>query len=109
MGGAGGGGVYNFSLECLTQTTVSEGTLQRGPFFTHFLHRRNRGRLAIFFAEEIAHLAWGLTKSRDVLWSSEYRRRSRRERRDFGALSPRTEKMRYLKRPPRMSLENVKF
>ena len=54
--------------------------------FTHFLRRRNRGSLVIFFAEEIAH-PWGLKKSRDFLGSGENRRRSRRESRDFGALS----------------------
>ena len=53
--------------------------------FTHFLCRRNRGSLAIFFAEEIAHL--GASKNRDFLGSGRNRRRSRRESRDFGALS----------------------
>ena len=35
-----------------------QGTPQRAPLmvFTRFLRRRNRGSLAIFFAEEIAHL-----------------------------------------------------
>ena len=32
--------------------------------FAHFLRRRNRGSLAIFFAEEIAHL--GASKSRAI-------------------------------------------
>ena len=53
--------------------------------FTHLLRRRNRGSLAIFFAEQIAHL--GASKNRDFLGSVKNRRRSRRESRDFGALS----------------------
>ena len=33
--------------------------------FTHFIRRRNRGSLAIFFAEEIAHL--GASKNRAIV------------------------------------------
>ena len=51
-----------------------------------FHRRRNRGSLAVFFAEEIAHL--GASKSRDFSGSGKNRRRNRRESRDFGALSP---------------------
>ena len=36
--------------------------------FTHFLRRRNRGSLVIFFAEEIAHL--GASKNRAILWGA---------------------------------------
>ena len=32
--------------------------------FSHFLRKRNRGSLAIFFAEEIAHL--GASKNRAI-------------------------------------------
>ena len=54
--------------------------------FTPFHRRRNRGSLAIFFAEEIAHL--GASKSRAIFPGAvEIANRSRRESRDFGALS----------------------
>ena len=53
-----------FASDFLQQTRVSQGTPQRGPFFTNFLRRRNRGSLA-FFAEEIAHL--GASKNRATL------------------------------------------
>ena len=71
----------------LPQTRVSQGTPERGPF------------LPIFFAEEIAVrrrfssqrksriLGPQQIKSRDFLGSGKNRRRSRRESRDFGALS----------------------
>ena len=36
--------------------------------FTHFIRRRNRGSLAIFFAEEIAHL--GASKNRAIFWGA---------------------------------------
>ena len=36
--------------------------------FTHYLRRRNRGSLAIFFAEEIAHL--GASKNRAIFWGA---------------------------------------
>ena len=53
--------------------------------FYPFLRRKNRGSLATFFAEEIAHL--GASKNRAIFWGSgENRRRSCRESRDFGAL-----------------------
>ena len=51
--------------------------------FTHVLRRRNRGSLAIFFAEEIAHLSLGASKKSHDFWGSgKDRRRSRRESRD---------------------------
>ena len=54
--------------------------------FARHHRRKNRGSLAIFFAEEIAHL--GASKSRgDFSGSGKNRRRNRRESRDFGALS----------------------
>ena len=47
--------------------------------------RENRRSLAIFFAEEIAHV--GALKNRAILrGSGKNRRRNRRESRDFGAL-----------------------
>ena len=50
--------------------------------FTRFHRRRNRGSLAIFFAEEIAHL--GASKSRAIFPQAvKNRRRHRRESRDF--------------------------
>ena len=52
--------------------------------FTCFHRRKNRGSLAVFFAEEIAHL--GASKSRDFSGSGKNRRRNHRESRDFGAL-----------------------
>ena len=51
--------------------------------FYRFLRRRNRGSLAIFFAEEIAHLG---APSPSIWGSGRNRHRSRRESRDFGAL-----------------------
>ena len=36
--------------------------------FTHFIRRRNRGLLATFFAEEIAHL--GASKNRAIFWGA---------------------------------------
>ena len=55
--------------------------------FTRFHRSKNRGSLATFFAQEIAHL--GASKSRDFSGSGKNRRRNRRESRDFGALSSR--------------------
>ena len=53
--------------------------------FSHFLRRRNRGSLANFFAEEIAHLV--ASKNLTIFGGSgKNRHRSRRESRDFGAL-----------------------
>ena len=43
--------------------------------FTHFLRRRNRGSLVIFFAEEIAHL--GASKNRAILWGAEAAKRTK--------------------------------
>ena len=65
--------------------TADEGIARNSAartIFTHFLRRRNRGLLAIFFAEEIVHL--GASKDRAIfLGSGKNRRRSRRESRDF--------------------------
>ena len=51
--------------------TADEG-IARNPaartIFTHLLRRRNRGSLAIFFAEEIAHP--GASKNRAILWGA---------------------------------------
>ena len=47
--------------------TADEGIARNSTartIFTHFLCRRNRGSLAIFFAEEIAHL--GASKDRAI-------------------------------------------
>ena len=76
----------------LAISTADEGIARNSAartIFTHFLRRRNRGSLAMIFAEEIAHL--GASKNRAILWGSgKNRRRSRRESHDFGALSPGT-------------------
>ena len=67
--------------------TADEGIARNSAMrtiFTHFLRRRNRGSLAIFFAEDIAHL--GASKSGAIFsGSGKTRRRSRRESREFGA------------------------
>ena len=69
----------------LPQTRVSQGIPRLRTIFTHFLCRRNRGSLAIFFAEQIAHP--GASRNRAIVGGSgRDRRRSRRESRDFGAL-----------------------
>ena len=73
------------SLAIFTADEGIAGNSAARSIFTHFLRRRNRGSLAIFFAEEIAHL--GALKIRATLWGGKNRRRSRRESRDFGALS----------------------
>ena len=76
---------YRRSLAIFTADEGIAGNSAARTIFTHFLRRRNRGSLAIFFAEEIAHLR-ALKKSRDFLGSGENRCRSRRESPDFGAL-----------------------
>ena len=73
------------SLAIFTADEGIAGNSAARTIFTHFLRRRNRGSLAIFFAEEIAHLG-ARKKSRDFLGSGQNRRRSRRESYDFGAL-----------------------
>ena len=69
--------------------TADEGIAENSAartIFTHSLRRRNRGSLAIFVAEEIAHL--GALKSRAIFGGAvKIRSRSHRESRDFGALS----------------------
>ena len=75
------------SLAVFTADEGVVGNSAARTIFTHFLRRRNRGSLAIYFAEEIAHL--GASKNRgDFLGSGKNRHRSRRESHDFGALSP---------------------
>ena len=44
------------SLAIFTADEGIAGNSATRTIFTHFLRRRNRGSLAIFFAEEIAHL-----------------------------------------------------
>ena len=56
-----------------------------GIKFVPFNRRENRRSLAIFFAEEIAHLG-ALKIARFCGGSGKNRRRNRRESRDFGAL-----------------------
>ena len=51
--------------------TADEGIARNSAartIFTQFLRRRNRGSLAIFFAEEIAHL--GASKNRAIFWGA---------------------------------------
>ena len=83
-----GGGYHKIAhrraLAIFTADEASAGNSAARTIFTHFLRRRNRGSLAIFFAEEIAHL--GASKNRDFSGSDKNRRRSRRESLDFGAL-----------------------
>ena len=72
------------SLAIFTADEGIAGNSAARTIFTHFIRRRNRGSLAILFAEEIAHL--GASKNRDFSGSGKNRRRSRRESRDFGPL-----------------------
>ena len=44
------------SLAIFTADEGIAGNSAARTIFTHFIRRRNRGSLAIFFAEEIAHL-----------------------------------------------------
>ena len=51
--------------------TADEGIAENSAtstIFTHFLRTRNRGSLAILFAEEIAHL--GASKNRTIFWGA---------------------------------------
>ena len=52
------------SLAIFTADEGIAGKSAARTIFTHFLRRRNRGSLAIFFAEEIAHL--GASKDRAI-------------------------------------------
>ena len=56
------------SLAIFTADEGIAGNSAARIIFTHFLRRRNRGSLAIFFAEEIAHL--GALKNRAILWGA---------------------------------------
>ena len=56
------------SLAIFTADEGIAGNSAARSIFTHFLRRRNRGSLAIFFAEEIAHLA--ASKNRAILWGA---------------------------------------
>ena len=53
---------HRHSLAIFTADEGIAGNSAARAIFTHFLRRRNRGSLAIFFAEEIAHL--GASKKR---------------------------------------------
>ena len=56
------------SLAIFTAEGGIAGNSAARTIFTHFLRRRNRGSLAIFFAEEIAHL--GASKNRAIVWGA---------------------------------------
>ena len=56
------------SLAIFTADEGIAGNSAARTIFTHFLRRRNRGSLAIFFAEEIAHL--GASKRRAIFWGA---------------------------------------
>ena len=73
------GGMLNFRIGSVSECTkiahrrslaifaADEGIAGNSAaraIFTHFIRRRNRGSLAIFFAEEIAHL--GASKNRAI-------------------------------------------
>ena len=81
------------SLAIFTADEGIAGNSAARTIFTHLLRRRDRGSLAIFLAEETAHLG-ASKKSRDFSGSGKNRRRSRRESHDFGALSSSGIKMR---------------
>ena len=53
------------SLAIFTADEGIAGNSAARTIFTHFLRRRNRGSLAVFFAEEIAHL--GASKNRAII------------------------------------------
>ena len=76
---------HRCSLAIFIAGEVIAGNSAARIIFTSLHRRKNRGSLAIFFAEEIAHLG-GLKKSRDFSASGKNRSRNRRESRDFGAL-----------------------
>ena len=56
------------SLAIFTAEEGIAGNSAARTIFTHFLRRKNRGSLAIFFAEEIAHL--GASKNRAIVWGA---------------------------------------
>ena len=56
------------SLAISTADKGIAGNSAARTIFTHFLRRRNRGSLAIFFAEEIA--SWGLKKIARFFWGA---------------------------------------
>ena len=56
------------SLAIFTADEGIAGNSAARTIFTHFIRRRNRGSLAIFFAEEIAHL--GASKTRAIFWGA---------------------------------------
>ena len=56
---------HRSSLAIFTADAGIAGNSAVRTIFNHFLRRRNRGSLAIFFAEEIAHLFLGPLKNRD--------------------------------------------
>ena len=56
------------SLAIFTADEGIAGNSAARTIFTHFIRRRNRGSLAIFFAEEIAHL--GASKNRAIFWGA---------------------------------------
>ena len=56
---------HRLSLAILTADEGIAGNSATRTVFTHFLRRRNRGSIAIFFAEEIAH--FGASKNRAIL------------------------------------------
>ena len=67
---------HRHPLAIFTADEGITGNSAARTLFTHFLRRRNRGSLAFFFAEEIAHL--GASKNRDFLGSGKNRRRNRK-------------------------------
>ena len=56
------------SLAIFTADEGIAGNSAARTIFTHFIRRRNRTSLAIFFAEEIAHL--GASKNRAIFWGA---------------------------------------
>ena len=59
---------HRHSLAIFTADEGIAGNSAARTNFTHFLRRRNRGSLAFFFAEEIAHL--GASKNRAIFWGA---------------------------------------
>ena len=74
-----------FASDFLAQTRVSQGILQRGSFLPVFIAEEIAVRLRFSSLRKSRIL--GPQKSRDLPGGSKNRRRSRRESRDFGALS----------------------
>ena len=56
------------SLAIFTADEGIAGNSAVRTIFTHFIRRRNRGSLAIFFAEEIAHV--GASENRAIFWGA---------------------------------------